>query len=170
MQQTIDTTSIQEQDFYARHQKLVLAVDLEQHEIAALAIERAKEEGKLAEMEALAKEKAKDNKDAVERQRSIVAKMGDDISRQKQDRVVLCDQIFRKGVIVTYRQDNGVVVSSVPATPQQAQKHLPAMEGGGLLADAQRAQKASGVDENEDGDVIPFDRDGDEKPKKGKKR
>lgn len=168
MQQTIDTTAIAEQDYVSRNQKLVLPVDLEQLEIAALALERAKEEGKLAELEEKAKEISKEHKDAIERQKSRVEQLGSDIARQKQDRVVMCDQVFRKGVILTFRQDDGVIVSTMPATPQQAQKHLPAMEGGGLLADAARAQKDSNSETDDDGDVVPDD--GADEPKSKKRK
>ncbi len=162
---------IADADYVKKNLKPILPVPLTDQEIAELAKERAKEEARLEELELEAADSKKEWSEKLTMQERIVETMGADIRRGKQDRVVMCDEVFRGGCILTIRQDNGVVVGNRPASPQEAQRHLPAIEGGsGILDDAARAQKEAGVEEDDEGDVIAPAGDGVKKRKSKKAR
>ncbi len=161
-----------ELDYVIKDRPMTLPVPLDTSEIAELARERAKQETKLAELEQKATDVKAEWKEKIDLQERVIAQLSDDIAREKQDRVILCDEIFQAGQIKTIRQDNGVVVASRPASPQEAQRHLPKMQvlnGGapGILDQARANQKENASEENDDGDVVSPEGDA---PKKRKKK
>lgn len=166
----VNTTEDSNLDYFQKNVKEVQAVDLEDLEIAALAKEAAKEDEKLAELKTKFGDEKKEWQDKINLQERKVEKIREDIARGKQDRVVLCDEIFRNGTILTFVRESGRVIRQRPATPSEAQKHLPAVEGSsGILAQAARAQKEANVEVTDEGDVVPPD--GSDAPKKnGKKK
>ncbi len=158
-------------DYVSKNRKMIQPVQLDDIEIAILAKERAKQEAQLEELQTKASDISKEWKEKIQQQERLIETLGADIGRGKQDRTVMCDEIFRNGKIDTVRQDTGVVISSRAASMQEAQRYLPAMEGqgGGMLADARKAQKDAGVEEDEDGDVVSPEGDGKPKTRKAKK-
>jgi hypothetical protein len=158
-------------DYVKKNLKLELPVTLDNDEIAELAHERGRVEADLAEKEQEYSDVKKDWNEKLETKRRTIAQLGIDIRSGKQNRPVLCDEVFRNGTIQTIRQDTGAVVGTRPASMQEAQRHLPSVEGGtakpNILEEASAAQKASGVEEDDEGDVTVPDSPA---PKKGKKR
>ncbi len=160
---------IAEQDYVKQNVKCNLPVELDDAEIASIAKERAKAETRKAEDEQKFVDIKKEWVEKIAMQERNIETMGADIARGKQDRPVLCDEIFRAGQIVTIRRDTGAVCGSRPASMQEAQRHLPAQIGGtpGALDAAAQAQKDNASEENDDGDVVPPE---DDQPKKRKKK
>lgn len=159
-------------DYVKKNLKLELPVRLDNEEIAELAHARGRLEAELSEIEQEYSDVKKDWNEKLETKRRSIAQYGIDIRSGKQNRPVLCDEVFRNGTIQTIRQDTGEVVGTRPASMQEAQRHLPSVEGASgtanVLEQAAAAQKSSGVEEDEDGDVqVP---DAPAPKKSGKKR
>jgi hypothetical protein len=150
-------------DWFARKVNVTHDADLEELEIAALARQAALEDKVLEDLEDKFADVKADWRDKIERQEKKRDEQRKDIARGKQTRVTYCDQVFAAGQIISVSRDSGEVVHVRPASPGEAQKALPA-DNGGLLADAARAQKESNVEEDEEGDVVPPD--GSDQPKK----
>lgn len=160
-------------DYVKQNLKLELPVVLDEHEIAEIAHARGRDEAALAELEQEYSDVKKDWNEKLESKRRLIAQYGIDIRSGKQNRPVLCDEVFKNGTIQTVRQDTGEVVGTRPASMQEAQRHLPSVVGGSskpnILEEASAAQKASGVEEDEDGDVQVPDSPAPKKKRKGKR-
>lgn len=144
-------------DFVKQNLKLELPVKLANNEIAELAHARGRLEAELSELEQEYSDVKKDWNEKLETKRRSIAQFGIDIRTGKQNRPVMCDEIFKNGTIQTIRQDTLEVVGTRPASMQEAQRHLPSVVGGSgkpnILDESHAAQKANGVEEDEDGDV-----------------
>ena len=51
-----------------------------------------------------------------------------ELDTEEQESVVSCDELFRDGLVWTVRADSGEEFESRPATAQEPQRYLPAME------------------------------------------
>lgn len=161
--QIIDPNS----DVVRRNIKRELPCRLSEEEFTRIARQRATKEAERDELEAdLAKEK-KRRQDQIDELDDEISKMGRELRTGEQDRTVPCNEVFHRasdgtGWIHTIRLDTLDEVERRPATAHETQRYLPGTDGpsGGLLEDAQRAQRSAQDDvpagtpehDEEDGD------------------
>lgn len=126
--QTTPPIELPPADVIRRHVKRSLPVSLRDDELLDIAKENAKKRRMLRQLEAdLAAEKEKRNQQIKELQREIDTH-DRELDTEEQERIVLCDEIFRAGTVFTRRSDTGEEFEPRPATPQEAQRYLPAVE------------------------------------------
>jgi len=165
------TTTTDIADVIRRHLKKTLPCALSRDELTTIAIDAAKKRRRLRELESdLAAEKKRRQQQIDELQGEIDTH-DRELDTGEQDRVVLCDEIFRSGTVYVRRNDTLEEIEPRPATAQEAQRYLPAVEStlnpgprGPLLDQAaavQAAERAGGEepadDEDEDDDDGPED-------------
>lgn len=157
-QQTIDLDAVPKEDILRSKAKHVFAIELEVHELAGLAKDRAKleREGKVLEQR-FAEVKA-EWKEKLERHQREIDRVATDIDRGKQDCLVLCTEVVRGSIVLIVDEKTGIVHNTRPLSIHEAQQKMPAVEGGsGVLAQAAAAQKANNSQEDDEGDVVPDD-------------
>jgi hypothetical protein len=116
------------EDIVARNVKRTLPVALTRPELTNIAIVAAKKRRKVRELkESLDAEKKKRNAEIDEIQQQL-DQHDRDLDTEQQDRTVLCDLIFRAGMVYTRRQDTAEEIEPRPATPAEGQRFLPAVE------------------------------------------
>jgi hypothetical protein len=121
-------TQLPPADVIRRHVKRVLPVPLEDDELLEIARDAAKKRRVLRQLEKdLDDEKSKRNQQIKELQKEIDTH-DRELDTGEQERVVLCDEIFRAGTVYMRRSDSGAEFEPRPATAQEAQRYLPAVE------------------------------------------
>jgi hypothetical protein len=173
-------------DVVKRNVKRVLPCKLTDEELLRIARMRT---GKEAEHDQLVNDAdidAKKRKAQIKEYADEILAMRRELHSGYQERTILTNEVFEKDArgecwIVVYRLDSGEPTGERhPATPAEMQRYLPdfgAPGGGGLLADATRAQRSAqpetGANDNEVPDGLPTDDesegdvdddDGDDKP------
>ncbi len=122
------STDLPPADVIRRHVKRSLPVVLLDDELLEIARDAAKKRRMLRQLEAdLDAEKKKRNQQIAELQREIDTH-DRELDTGEQERVVLCDEIFRAGTVYVRRSDTGEEFEPRPATAQEAQRYLPAVE------------------------------------------
>lgn len=137
-------------DELRRHLKRTLPVKLTREEQTDIAIAASKKRMAVKQLEKdLDDEKKRRQAQINELQREV------DVSDRElasgwQDRIVSCSEIFRAGMVLTVRTDEWEIIEQRPATAQEAQRFLPAVEavptngaGAPLLDQAAAAQQAA---------------------------
>jgi hypothetical protein len=121
-------TQLPPADVIRRHVKRMLPVALADEEMLKIAIDAAKKRRVLRQLEAdLADEQAKRKQQIKELQKEIDTH-DRELDTGEQERVVLCDEIFRAGTVYVRRSDTGEEFEPRPASAQEAQRYLPAVE------------------------------------------
>lgn len=156
-QQTIDLTTVSDEDFVRKNIPETIRVPLEELEIAAVALERSKAEKLLAELEGKFDDVKAEWKEKIGRQEVLVEKHKRTIDDRMQDSAVVCHEVWTKGTIALVHADTGRVIKTRPPTQAELQRHLPNTGTSSVLDQAAAAQKASNSQEDEDGDVVPDD-------------
>jgi hypothetical protein len=111
-----------------RHIKRTLPVKLHRDELTDIAIVATRKRRQLRELEAdLGAEKKQRQQQIDELQREIDVH-DRELDTEEQERVVSCNEVFRDGLVWTVRTDTSDEFESRPATAQEAQRYLPAME------------------------------------------
>ncbi len=164
----IPTTTTDIADVIRRHLKKTLPCALSREEMTTIAIDAAKKRRRLRELESdLAAEKKRRQQQIDELQGEIDTH-DRELDTGEQDRVVLCDEIFRSGTVYVRRSDTLEEIEPRPATAQEAQRYLPAVEStlnpgprGPLLDQAAAVQAAerAGDAESDDDDEDEEDDD-----------
>jgi hypothetical protein len=124
----------------------------------------AKKRRMLKQLEAdLDAEKQKRNQQIKELQREIDTH-DRELDTEQQERVVLCDEIFRAGTVYVRRSDTLEEFEPRPATAQEAQRYLPAVEStlhtlpsSAPLLDQAAAAQGAATDDVVDQDDEPED-------------
>ena len=115
-------------DVIRRHVKRMLPVKLDDEELLEIARDAAKKRRNLRQLENdLADEQSKRKQQIKELQREIDTH-DRELDTGDQERVVLCDEIFRAGTVYVRRSDTLEEFEPRPATAQEAQRYLPAVE------------------------------------------
>lgn len=155
------TTSTEIADVIRRHLKRTLPVRLSREEMTTIAIDAAKKRRRLRELEADLDAEKKRRKQQIDELQTEIDTHDRELDTGEQDRVVLCDEIFRSGTVYIRRSDTLDEIEPRPATAQEAQRYLPAVEsafapgpGAPLLDQAVAAQAA---EDSEDDDGVPED-------------
>jgi len=106
----------------------MLPVKLDDEELLEIARDAAKKRRNLRQLENdLADEQSKRKQQIKELQREIDTH-DRELDTGDQERVVLCDEIFRAGTVYVRRSDTLEEFEPRPATAQEAQRYLPAVE------------------------------------------
>jgi len=125
---TIPLLDQQPADVIRRHVKRMLPVKLDDEELLEIARDAAKKRRNLRQLENdLADEQSKRKQQIKELQREIDTH-DRELDTGDQERVVLCDEIFRAGTVYVRRSDTLEEFEPRPATAQEAQRYLPAVE------------------------------------------
>jgi hypothetical protein len=159
-------------DIVRRHVKRVLPVALADDEMLEIARDAAKKRRVLRQLEKdLDDEKAKRNQQIKELQKEIDTH-DRELDTGEQERVVLCDELFRSGTVYMRRSDTGDEFEPRPATAQEAQRYLPAVEStlhtlptnanAPLLDQAAAAQGRGAVEAEPEDDGANAEEDSDE--------
>lgn len=169
------------EDIIRRGIKRTLPVKLDRDELLEISIAKSKKEQLVAQLEEDLSVEMKKRKDQIKEAEDEIKAMGRELVTGHQDRVVPCNEVFRSGMVFVIRTDDQRVVEKRPANAQEAQRYLPAVENSAPPANvldqarakqangAAAAQKANGVSETEDGDVVPPDGAAPSKKKRSKK-
>lgn len=145
------------EDIVQRHLKRVLPCKLDREELTDIAIDAAKKRRRLRELEADLEAEKKRRKQQIDELQTELNTHDRELDTEEQDRVVLCDLLFRSGMVYTRRRDTGEEFESRPATAQEAQRFLPAVESAltgplspsaPLLDQAAAAQGRAGSDDD----------------------
>jgi hypothetical protein len=161
------TAPIEHADVIRRHIKRTLPVKLGRDELTDIAIVAARKRRQLRELEAdLGAEKKKRQQQIDELQREIDVH-DRELDTEEQERVVTCNEVFRDGLVWTIRTDTNDEFESRPATAQEAQRYLPAMESALQVGPAAPLlDKAAAAQAREDAgsgdDSVPRDLESDE--------
>lgn len=134
------------EDVVQRHLKRVLPCKLDREELTDIAIDAAKKRRRLRELEADLDAEKKRRKQQIDELQTELNTHDRELDTEEQDRVVLCDLVFRGGMVYTRRRDSGEEFESRPATAQEAQRFLPAVEntlGGSLPSSAPLLDQAA---------------------------
>jgi hypothetical protein len=152
-------------DTLRRHLKRTLPVKLTRDEQTDIAIAASKKRLAVKQLE-------KDLDDEKKRRQAQINEIQRDVdvsdrelATGEQDRIVSCNEIFRDGMVHVVRTDTWEIFESRPATAQEAQRFLPAVEatlgtsavknGKAAVATAMKspaAQPGTGEDEPDDSD------------------
>lgn len=147
--------------------KRTLPCKLTEHEFVLIAKQRVDEEALrdqvVADFDRL---KAK-HKAQLEEMDAKITKARGELHSGHQDRTVICTSAFMSHAdgsswVITYRTDTGAVVEQRPATPAEAQRHLPGVDGpaplgGPILDRAPRMHVVSDEPDDGVGDVTNID-------------
>lgn len=180
------------EDVVRRGLKRTLPCKLDREELTDIAIARAKKEALRDQLDADLDAEKKKRQQQINEVEAEIKLQGRELHTGEQERVVLCNEVFRKGVdgagyIHVVRLDTNSEVEKRPANAQEAQRYLPAVEtvGGGnptILDQAKARQKAGSpgfdplapvteskpaAEAKPEGDVVEIGEDG--KPVKAKK-
>lgn len=155
---------------------LELPCPISDHELLNIARDKARHELELDEIAADFADVKRDWNGRVEAKEKHIAQLGAVIRTGEQKRPIACFERYvddgeHKGKVETVRSDTQEVVERRVADLLEARNATPDAEPPGdedVLAQAARMQRAAGVEENEDGDVVvPEERA--PKKKRGKK-
>ena len=171
-----DSTDTHVEDVVRRGIKRDLPCKLDDTELLRIARLRATKEAEIAQLEAdLAREKKKRG-DQLEELGDEVAKMGRELHTGEQDRIVACNDVFRRatdgtGWIHTIRQDTFTEVERRPATAHETQRYLPTVgddaKGGGLIEQATKKMAEAERSAQPPVDDVPPETDSDDEDGEG---
>lgn len=131
-------------DYVQKEIPLSLPVILNDEEVLAKGDELVKHMSDLElhkKNEELRKKHVKDTGDLINRKIETAALC---IQNKRETRVVICDEIFRDGMIVCVRRDSGEVIESRAASMDESQTWMPGLSEvprDGVVARAERAQR-----------------------------
>jgi hypothetical protein len=115
-------------DIVKRYVKRVLPVDLTDDELLKIAREAAKKRRVLRQLENDLADEVKQRKQRIAELEKEITTHDRELDTEQQERVVICDEIFRSGLVYTRRSDTGEEFEPRPATALEAQRFLPAVE------------------------------------------
>lgn len=161
------TTTTPSHDVLRRHLKRALPVKLTRDEQTDIAIATSKKRLNVKQLEQdLDAEKKRRQGQINEMQREIDTS-DRELATGEQERIVECNEVFRDGMVFVVRTDTWEEFESRPATAQEAQRSLPAVEAtpqSGLVVhaalpvdDEPRTTEDEAPDDPDDDDDEPDD-------------
>jgi hypothetical protein len=155
------------EDVVRRGIKRDLPCRLTEPEFMRISKQRVAKEAELTQLQADLVRETKKRKDQIGELEDEIAKMGRELHTEHQDRIVPCNDVFRRdpidgtGWIHTIRLDTFEEVERKPATAHETQRYLPAIDGpgAGILDQARAKQKRSAQDDVPAGDAVEADLD-----------
>lgn len=155
------------EDVVRRGIKRDLPCRLTEPEFMRISKQRVAKEAELAQLQADMARETKKRKDQIEEVQNEIAKMGRELHTEHQDRIVPCNDVFRRdpvdgtGWIHTIRLDTFEEVERKPATAHETQRYLPSIDGlgTGILDQARAKQQRSAQDDVPGGAGVEADPD-----------
>lgn len=171
-------------DIIRKHLKRSLPVPLTRDEQTDIAIAAAKKRRQLKELEEDLDAEKKRRKQQIDELQREVDVHDRELDTGEQERIVMCMEVFRDGMVYTVRTDSWEEFEPRPANAQEAQRFLPAVESTlqdsgprPLLDQALAAQAAEDSAEDAandaaaaaagDGDGVPAELTGDDQEDDG---
>jgi hypothetical protein len=159
------------EDIHRTDIKRELPCRLSPDEMLDIAVRKSKLEGELEELEEEFSEEKRSWNKRLEELEGRIGVMRSELRTGEQRRVVTCFERWRGQLIEIVRDDTGEVVDTRASTLRDTQQTIPGTGDAGddeQQADAARTQRAAGVEEDEEGDVVPPESSG--SGKRGKKK
>lgn len=151
-----------------------LPVELADQELLEVARDKARREAALEELQASFTDVKRDWNARIEADEKVIAQLGAIVRTGQRRQPVDCFERYQtegehKGKVEVVRKDTDEVVERRVADLLEARNALPPEEGD-VAAQAARMQRAAGVEENDEGDVVPPDEAAPKKRGRGGKR